>query len=107
MKSIPNKVRWLILAFLSIILSWVAYTVFYNTNIEHEQVQFQKDFTALEKKQEAFKNSLSKVVKNNTIDDLWKLSDLQESKFSIHVYKDESLVYWNSRSEEHTSELQS
>lgn len=96
MKSIPNKVRWLILAFLSIILSWVAYTVFYNTNIEHEQVQFQKDFTALEKKQEAFKNSLSKVVKNNTIDDLWKLSDLQESKFSIHVYKDESLVYWNS-----------
>src|SRR5690554_1988578 len=96
MKSIPNKIRWLILAFLSIILSWIAYTVFYNTNIEHEQLRFQKDFTSLEKKQEAFKNALTQVVKNKSIDGLWRVQDLQESEFSVHIYKEDSLVYWNS-----------
>src|SRR5690554_7779782 len=91
MKSVSNKLRWLIVAFLSIILSWIAYTVFYNTNVEHEQERFQKDFTALEKRQGVFKNVVSKVVKNNSIDELWAMKELQE----------------NDRSEEHTSELQS
>ncbi|HLV41452.1 MAG TPA: HAMP domain-containing sensor histidine kinase [Brumimicrobium sp.] len=96
MRSISNKVRWLIIAFLSVILSWGAYNIFYNTNIEQEQQRFQKDFTALEKKQKAFKSSLTKVVKNNSIDDLWALKDLQKNDFSVHIYKNDSLVYWNS-----------
>ena len=96
MKSVSNKLRWLIVAFLSIILSWIAYTVFYNTNVEHEQERFQKDFTALEKRQGVFKNVVSKVVKNNSIDELWAMKELQENDFSVHIYKSDSLVYWNS-----------
>jgi signal transduction histidine kinase len=96
MKSISSKVRWLFVAFMSIILSWIAYTVFYNTNIESEQGRFQKDFTALEIKQKAFKNLLHQVVKSNSINDLWALADLQKNEFSVHIYKDDSLIYWNS-----------
>src|SRR5690606_22261591 len=49
-----------------------------------------------EKKQEVFKNSLSKVVKNNSIDGLWAIKELEENEFSVHIYKNDSLVYWNS-----------
>lgn len=94
-KFIPNKIRWLIVAFLSILLSWTTYTVFYNTPIEHEEAQFQKEFTALEKKQLAFKHSLSQTIKTHSIEEVWRIQYLQESDFSIHIYKEDSLIYWN------------
>ncbi len=95
MVSISNKTKWLLLALISIILSWTTYSVFYNTDIESEQERFQKDFTQVEKQQSLFKESLHKVVKSNTIDHLWTLKDLQESEFSTHILRNDSLVYWN------------
>lgn len=95
MVTISNKTKWLLLALISIILSWAAYSVFYNTDIESEQERFQKDFTTLEKKQDLFKKSLYDVVKSNTIEHLWSLQELHESDFFIHILRNDSLVYWN------------
>lgn len=108
MVSISNKTKWLLLALISIILSWTAYSLFYNTDIESEQERFQKDFTKLEQEQVSFKKSLYKVVKSNTINHLWSLSDLQKSDFSIHILRNDSLVYWNSNQiniEKHKSQI--
>src|SRR5690554_2997833 len=95
MSSMSNKTKWLFLALLSIILSWATYAIFYDTHIENEQTRFQKDFSELEKRQLAFKESLTKVVKSSTTEDLWSLSELQKNKFSIHILRNDSLVYWN------------
>jgi signal transduction histidine kinase/type II secretory pathway pseudopilin PulG len=96
MISISNKTKWLVLALISILLSWAAYSIFYNTDIESEQERFQNDFSQLEKRQNQFKKSIRKVVKSNTIAHLWTLQDLQKSDFSIHILRNDSLVYWNS-----------
>ncbi|PKR82119.1 hypothetical protein CW751_01925 [Brumimicrobium salinarum] len=96
MKSIPNNLRWLIVAFLSILLSWVSYTLFYHTDSTKEHAQFQKEFYDLERKQLAFKTALIEAVENRPLEEIWKLEELYESEFLVHIFKSDSLVYWNS-----------
>lgn len=96
MVSISNKIKWLLLALISIILSWAAYSIFYNTDLESEQIRFQEDFTYLENQQASFKKSLSKVINNHTVTQLWSMEDLQTSEFGIHILRKDSLIFWNS-----------
>lgn len=96
MKSISNKTRWLILALISIILSWSTYSVFYNTAIESEEIRFQEDFSALEKSQTNYKKSLENVVRRNTLSYIWSIEEFQESDYVIQIIRNDSLVYWNS-----------
>ena len=96
MASISNKTKWLILALISIILSWATYSLFYNTDIESEQKRFQEDFLALEKDQNQFKASFKKVIKSNTTEHLWSLQELKKNNFLVHILQDDSLVFWNS-----------
>ncbi|PWH85558.1 sensor histidine kinase [Brumimicrobium oceani] len=96
MVSISNKTKWLLLALTSILLSWAAYSVFYNSDVESEAQSFQADFWALEKRQNQFKKSLYDVVNSNTIAHLWTIEELHKSDFDIHILRNDSLVYWNS-----------
>lgn len=95
MKSNTTVINWLVIAIVSILLSWMTYRLFYHTNVEHEQKRFQKEFTSLEKKQQNFKKILTDIVHNNTIEEIWKIQKLRESSFSVLLFKDDSLIYWN------------
>lgn len=90
-----NKIKWVIIAFLSIILSWIAFTISYKTNYQKEHAQFQKEFNQLEDKQSRFANSLKKVINQHTIETIWKNENLRDSEYSIAIYKSDSLLYWN------------
>lgn len=96
MTKISHKIRWMLVALLSIILSWTAYTVFYNTRAEKEYKRFQEEFSLLEQKQSRFNQKLKIDISNHTIASLWKSENLQKSNYIIAIYKNESLIYWNS-----------
>ncbi len=96
MKTFSKTRRWLIVAILSVILSWVAYTILYNTHVANEEERFQKEFTKLEKKQKNFVTALTKDIEHNTIQDLWNTSNLRNNEFIVQIYDDGTLVYWNS-----------
>ena len=96
MRAFPKTMRWLITALLSIILSWVAYTILYNTHVSNEEQRFQKEFTNLEKKQKRFIDALSKDIEQNSIEGVWGLKNLEENEFLIQIYGKDSLIYWNS-----------
>lgn len=87
--------RWLFLAIVSFALSWMAYAIFYHTNIEEEQKEFQKSFNALEIKQQEFIKTLREIVNNSTIEAVWEIKELQNSRFSVHLFAKDSLIYWN------------
>ena len=91
-----NKFRWFLLSMLSLLLSWMTYSVFYNTAIQNEQQQFQDEFTALEKKQTTYLKSLRKSVENGTIERFWSNESFQTEDFYINVFKDDAFVFWNS-----------
>lgn len=95
MKSNATIINWLVIAMVSILLSWMTYRLFYHTNVEHEQKQFQKEFASLEKEQFKFKEILTDIVRNKTIEEIWEIKKLQDSPFAVLLFKDDSLIYWN------------
>lgn len=87
--------RWLFLAIISFALSWTAYALFYHTNIEEEQAKFQKHFNALEVKQQKFIQTFREIIKKESSKTIWELKGLQNSSFSVHLFEQDSLIYWN------------
>lgn len=95
MESTSQHIRWLFVAIIGFALSWTAYAVFYYTNVEEEQNKFQQHFNALEVKQQGFIKTLRDIVNENASEDIWKLDELQNSRFSVHLFQGDSLIYWN------------
>lgn len=83
------------MALVSLALSWMAYALFYHTDVESEQKKFQQNFLRLEKQQNEFLTTLSSVVNEHSLDEIWGLEKLQKSPLIVQLYKNDSLVYWN------------
>lgn len=98
MKSAKFKTHWLFFAVISLALSWIAYALFYYTDVAQEQNRFQQEFNVLEKKQQQFVKTLSEVVNSSSIEEIWKMKELQNNSYTVQLYHRDSLLFWNNNS---------
>lgn len=93
-KLVLLKYRFFILAFVSTVMFSIFYWNVYSNNYEKKIQSFQKKFTNLEQKLESFINYKLKDLKSNG--DLGNWNDYNnDSPFNLHVYRNDSLLYWN------------
>ncbi|MEX2485565.1 MAG: HAMP domain-containing sensor histidine kinase [Brumimicrobium sp.] len=95
MKTKSLQYSWLFVAIVSILLSWIFYSVFFNTDLEKEKEQFQNSIIELQNEQHQFLDYSSKIISTSTVNDLWENKNLTGTKFSINLYNSDSLIFWN------------
>ncbi len=83
----------------SAILSTIAFLGFFfqtfTTHHESKIRQFNHDFTSLEKQLDDVIRYTEKDLKYNEIDVLWKSKISNKKDINVHVYRNDSLICWN------------
>ena len=86
--------RLLIAAILTIALS-VYYSKIYSTDYESSVQDFQSEYYALETQVENILDYSTKEIRNNGIHKQWTNLREGDYRFNIHVYRNDSLLFWN------------
>lgn len=88
------KYRFLIFAIVSTLLFSFYYFNLFNSNYQPKIAAFQSKFQELEKNLNAFLKTEKDKIKVNGSYGSWE--NLKENpKFNLHVYKNDSLIFWN------------
>ena len=85
----------LIAAFLFGMATIVVYKHSHNPDFENEVKSFEKHFLAEEQKLDFELDRALEIVQSKSVEDLW-LDEGQNQGIEIHVYRNDSLKYWNS-----------
>lgn len=86
---------WLfILASIWSLSFFIAYQTEFNTDYSVEVDRFQAKFTLLEKRMDSFLDDKIETLLNQGITELQ--STIDNPSFNLHVYRNDSLVFWNS-----------
>lgn len=93
-KGILLKYRLFLLAFVSTVLFSLFYWSVFSTNYSAKIAPFQKQFSNLEQKLDHYLNYKKEDLKKQGELGDWKNLD-ESNPFNLHVYRNDSLIFWN------------
>ncbi len=96
MKIILQKYKLVIIASLLTAAFIFSFLKVYHHDYRSGSQKFQKNFTELEQKLNVFIKRKAESLRFNDVSELWRhLKKTGKNDFFLHVYKNDSLVFWN------------
>ncbi len=81
------------------IFSWLFFSIYlgfvYFPDYEKESANFEQHFQGLEKSLDDYLLKQEKVIQSAGQQNIWTLIDPTANPFNLHVYRNDSLIFWN------------
>lgn len=103
--TIIQKVKYFIYSGFSLLIAWGLFSYYMGFNIVDETKRTQKNISQLEENLSRYAESITTIVENSTLKELWKQETIIDDNFAIQVFRGDSLIFWNENSFPHQSYL--
>lgn len=103
--TLIHKGKYFIFSAISLLIAWGLFSYFMGFNIVDETKRVQEKINEIEGSLTDYSNSLKKIVKNSTVEELWEQKSLLKTDLSVQVFSGDSLIFWNENTFPHHNYL--